>query len=70
MLVYNEAHAVEVLTEYIHPYNRHRPHQSRQQLPPDSAEPPTPATITDLQAHRIRPRPILGGLINEYHQAA
>ncbi|GAA3485072.1 hypothetical protein GCM10018966_096040 [Streptomyces yanii] len=54
MLIYNEAHAVKVLTEYIQHYNGHRPHQSRQQLPPDSDHPSNPAAITDLQAHRIR----------------
>ncbi len=70
MLIYNEAHAVKVLTEYIQHYNGHRPHQSRRQLPPDSAEPPAPATATGLQAHRIRRRSILGGLIKEYQRAA
>ncbi|MGI5516103.1 integrase core domain-containing protein [Streptomyces sp. CA-106131] len=33
ILIYNEAHAAQVLTEYIHHYNGHRPHQSRRQLP-------------------------------------
>ncbi|MGW9030377.1 hypothetical protein ACWGQ5_41115 [Streptomyces sp. NPDC055722] len=66
---YNEAHAYAVLTAYIRHYDQHRPHQSRQQRPPDSTEPPAPATVTDLQAHRIR-RPVLDGLINEYHHAA
>ncbi|MFE9968811.1 integrase core domain-containing protein [Streptomyces sp. NPDC005525] len=70
MLIYNEAHAVKVLTEYIQHYNGHRPHQSRQQLPPDSDQPSNPAAITDLPAHRIRRQPILGGLINQYHRAA
>ena len=70
ILIYNEAHAAEVLTEYIQHYNGHRPHQSRRQLPPDSAEPPAPATVTDLQAHPIRRQSILGGLINEYQRAA
>ncbi|WP_406416531.1 integrase core domain-containing protein [Streptomyces sp. NBC_00842] len=70
MLIYNETHAVKVLTEYIQHYNGHRPHQSRQQLPPDSDQPSNPAAITDLQAHRIRRQPILGGLINQYHRAA
>ncbi|MER5915880.1 integrase core domain-containing protein, partial [Streptomyces sp. NPDC001982] len=68
--IYNEAHAQAVLTEYIRHYNRHRPHQARQQLSPDSTEPPVPAIATDLQAHRIRRRPVLGGLINEYRHAA
>ncbi|CAM5327433.1 Integrase catalytic domain-containing protein OS=Streptomyces antimycoticus OX=68175 GN=SANT12839_003150 PE=4 SV=1 [Streptomyces antimycoticus] len=70
ILIYNEAHARAVLTEYIRHYNRHRPHQSRQQLPLDSAEPPAPANLTDIRAHRIQRRPVPGGLINEYRQAA
>ncbi|MGO4419166.1 integrase core domain-containing protein, partial [Streptomyces sp. MCAF7] len=70
ILIYNEAHAVEVLTEYIRHYNQHRPHQSRQQLPPDSAELPALANVNDLTRHRIERRPVLGGLINEYRQAA
>ncbi|WP_329433017.1 transposase [Streptomyces sp. NBC_01280] len=64
MLIYNEAHARAVLVEHIRHYNGHRPHQSRQQLPPDIAEPATPATVTNLQAHRIRRQRLLGGLIN------
>jgi putative transposase len=59
LLIYNEAH-----------YNRHRPHQSRQQQPPDSDQPPTPATATDLQTHKIQQQSVLGGLINKYHHAA
>jgi putative transposase len=70
ILIYNEAHAVAALTEYIRHYNEHRPHQSRQQLPPDTDQPPTPATVTDLQNHRIRRKPVLGGLIHEYQHAA
>ncbi|WP_405475891.1 integrase core domain-containing protein [Streptomyces sp. NBC_00009] len=62
ILIYNEAHAVAVMTEYIRHYNRHRPHQSRQQLAPDSPESPAPATVTDLQTHGIRRRFVLGGL--------
>jgi transposase InsO family protein len=69
ILIYNEAHARAVLAEYVRHYNQHRPHQSRQQLPPDSAEPPAPATVTDLQAHRVRRQPVLDGLINEYRHA-
>lgn len=33
ILIYDNAHAVKVLTEYIQHYNGHRPHQSRRQLP-------------------------------------
>ncbi|MED7828257.1 integrase core domain-containing protein [Streptomyces chiangmaiensis] len=57
VLIYNEAHAVRVLTEYVQRCNGNRPHQFRQQLPPDSNEPPVPATVTDLQDHRIRRQP-------------
>ncbi|GAA1933418.1 integrase core domain-containing protein [Streptantibioticus ferralitis] len=70
ILIYDHAHAHAVLTEYIEHYNRHRPHQSRQQLPPESTDPPTPATVTDLQACRVRRQPVLGGLVNEYHHVA
>ncbi|MGW6357683.1 integrase core domain-containing protein [Streptomyces sp. NPDC055092] len=37
MLIYNEAHAVKVMTQYIQHYNQHRPHQARHQLPPRTA---------------------------------
>jgi putative transposase len=70
MLIYNEPHAVTTLTEYIRHYNGHRPHQSRQQLPPDSDQPPTSAAVTDLQTHRVRRQSVLGGVINEYQHAA
>ncbi len=70
ILIVNEAHAQAVLAEYIRHYNQHRPHQSRRQLPPDSTKPPAPATVTDLQAHRIRRQPLLAGLINQYQRTA
>jgi putative transposase len=35
MLIYDERHLRSVLSEYAGHYNRHRPHQSRQQRPPD-----------------------------------
>jgi hypothetical protein len=65
MLIYNERHLRSVLDEYTDHYNRHRPHQSRQQRPPDSDEP----VFTPLDA-TIRRRKVLGGVINEYHSAA
>jgi putative transposase len=62
--------ATEVLTEYADHYNTHRPHQSRGQRPPASEATAT-SPVADLAGtRRIRKRPVLAGLINEYHQAA
>jgi hypothetical protein len=65
VLIYDERHLRSVLGEYASHYNGHRPHQSRQQRPPDQdgqASPPL-----DLP---VRRRKVLGGVINEYYQAA
>jgi len=65
MLIYGERHLRSVLDEYASHYNGHRPHQSRQQRPPDQdcqASPPL-----DLPVQR---RKVLNGVINEYYQAA
>ncbi len=68
LLVVNQAHLATVLDEYLLHYNRHRPHQSRAQRPPDiDAGPPSLANLAD---RRIRRKPILTGLINEYKHAA
>ncbi|MFC5006749.1 integrase core domain-containing protein [Dactylosporangium cerinum] len=65
ILIAGERHLLRVLTEYTEHYNRHRPHQSLDQQPPN---PPPP--VADLGVARVRRRPVLGGLINEYSQAA
>jgi len=65
MLIYNEAHLRAVLRTYAGHYNRHRPHQSRQQRPPDYNE----LVVVPLGAPVLR-RKVLGGVINEYHRAA
>jgi transposase InsO family protein len=65
MLIYDEAHLRAVLQTYVRHYNVHRPHQSRQQLPPDHDEP----VVVPLDA-TVQRRKILGGVINEYHRAA
>jgi hypothetical protein len=65
MLIYNEAHLWAVLRAYVRHYNGHRPHQSRQQRPPDHDEP----AVIPLDA-LVQRRKILGGVINEYHRAA
>jgi putative transposase len=64
MLIAGERHLRIVLDGYVRHYNDHRPHQGLHQRPPN----PLPR-LRDLDA-RVERRPILGGLINEYAQAA
>jgi transposase InsO family protein len=65
MLIVNERHLATVLAEYTRHYNQHRPHRALEQKPPN----PSPHLV-DLDAARARRRPIMGGLFNEYSQAA
>ena len=65
ILIYSERHLRSVLGEYAGHYNGHRPHQSRQQRPPDHNDQASPPL--DLPVQR---RKVLGGVINEYYQAA
>jgi len=57
VLVLNEAHARQLLATYCRHYNDHRPHQARNQLPPDTDR--QPATVHHLHtsgATHLRPR--------------
>jgi putative transposase len=65
MLIFSERHLRSVLTEYARHYNGQRPHRGRQLHPPRADYP-----IADLSQKRIKRRPVLGGLINEYGRAA
>jgi len=66
--MFNQARLVNVLAKYAVHYNRHRPHRSRAQRPPDlHADPPS---VRRLAGRRTRRKPILTGLINEYEHAA
>ena len=65
MLIYGERHLRSVLGEYAGHYNGHRPHQSRQQRPTDQDD--QVGVPLDLPVQR---RKVLGGVINEYYQAA
>jgi putative transposase len=64
MLIYGERHLRSVLGEYAGHYNGHRPHQSREQRPPDRDD--QARVPLDLPVQR---RKVLGGMINEYYAA-
>jgi len=65
MLIFGERHLRTILAEYEAHYNGRRPHRSRQLRPPRPDH-----SVADLSKERIRRRPVLGGLINEYERAA
>jgi hypothetical protein len=64
MLIVGERHLRQTLGEYARHYNGRRPHRSLGLQPPRSDRPPV-----DLTHQRIKRRPVLGGLINEYERA-
>ncbi len=64
LLIYGEGHLRAVLRTYAGHYNGHRPHQSRNQRPPDHDEP----AVVPLRAP-VQRRKVLG-VINEYYRAA
>jgi transposase InsO family protein len=67
VLILNERHLALVLREYVEHYNGHRPHQSRQQRPPDIETQPI-RDVADLRS--ADRKPVVAGLINEYHYVA
>ncbi len=70
VLILGEAHLRAVLAEYQAHYNTARPHQGiAQRVPADEHDAPH-ATLTDVDTRRIRRKPVLNGLINEYVHAA
>ena len=65
MLIFGERHLHRVLATYAAHDNSQRPHRALQ------LRPPLPQTPVPEPVHgRIRRRPILGGLINQYEPAA
>ena len=69
LLIVNEHHLRQVLTEYLRHYDTARPHRALGQLTPAQADsqPPEPVNLAD---HRIRRKRVLGGLTCEYYIAA
>jgi putative transposase len=65
MLIYDERHLRSLLGEYEAHYNRHRPHQSRQQRPPDQS-----GQVSAPLGLPVQRRKVLGGVINEYYRTA
>jgi putative transposase len=65
MLIFGEGHLRVVMTEYEAHNNGRRPHPSRELRPPRPDHP-----VADLSRERIKRRPVLGGLLNEYERAA
>jgi putative transposase len=65
MLIFGQRHLRTVLAEFEAHYNGRRPHRSCQLRPPRPEHP-----VADLATERIKRRPVLGGLINEYERAA
>ncbi len=70
VLILGEGHLRAVLTEYQVHYNTARPHQGIAQRVPDDEPDASRATMTDVDSERIRRKPVLGGLINEYARTA
>ncbi|MFG1811062.1 transposase [Streptomyces sp. NPDC049040] len=65
LLIYDRGHAHKILHEYVTHFNRHRPHQGRDQLAP--LDDPN---VIAFPAARIERRQAVASLINEYHRAS
>jgi len=65
MLIFGERHLRRGLAEYTAHYNTHRPYRALQLRPPRSE-----SLVPEPVHGKIRRRPILGGLINQYEPAA
>src|SRR4029077_16296642 len=65
MLILRQRHLWTILAQYEAHYNGRRPHRSCHLRPPRPDHP-----LAGRSYERIRRRPVLGGLINEYERAA
>ncbi len=68
LLIVNEHHLRQVLTEYLRHYNTARPHRVLGQLAPAQANTRPPEI--NLAEYRIRREQVLGGLTHKYQVAA
>jgi len=66
-LIWNEHQLRRLLDEYVEHYNNHRSHRTLNQRSPAMVDLDAPEPVP---IDKTRRRPILGGLINEYHHAA
>jgi putative transposase len=66
MLIVNERQLASVLAEYENHYNAHRPHRALDQHSPIAAH----VERLPRSGGAVQRRQVLGGLINEYQQAA
>jgi putative transposase len=69
LLIVNEQHLRQVLTEYLRHYNTARPHRALGQLTPAQADTRPPEPV-NLAGHQIRRKQVLSGLTREYYIAA
>jgi putative transposase len=69
VLILGEQHLRAVLAEYQVHYNTARPHQGIAQCVPDGEHHRGHLAVADLD-RTDPPKPVLGGLINEYARAA
>ena len=65
MLIFSERHLRIVMAQYSRHYNGRRPHRALQLQPPRPDH-----LVADPSQKRIKRRPVLGGLLNEYERAA
>jgi putative transposase len=64
MLIFSQRHLRIVMAQYSRHYNGRRPHRALQLQPPRPEHP-----VADFSQERIKRRPVLGGLLNEYERA-
>jgi len=70
VLILGEQHLRAILTEYQAHYNTARPPPGHRPARPRCRTAAPPAVMTNPDIERIRRKPVLSGLINEYMHAA